>query len=163
MKRIAKNKSQSALDNILNKVKNLKNDIVYPITAITKNSDSNRVYVSRLADRGEIVKVKRGFFYKPTNKTLYKNSNLTIPLNKSIFTNDLFWSVKDGYEINAGDLIKAYLLDYTEDDLMALYSLFGYKRVLRDSLKIYKKRTNPDYKKIRDILERFEYWRLNDK
>lgn len=159
------NKSTNISDtvDILNKIKKLKTDTVYPIAQIAKNNDKSRVYLSRLADKGEIVKVKRGLFYKPTNKTLYKESNRTISLDKSLFVNDLFWSVKDRFEINAADLIKAYLIDYTEEDLMGLYTLFGYKRLVRDSLKIYKKRDNEAYKKIRNILERFEEWRLHDK
>lgn len=162
-----KNANQSTCvsdaSNILNKIKKLKIDTVYPIAQIAKNNDSTRVYLSRLADKGEILKVKRGYFYKPTNKTLYKESNRTIPLDKSLFVNDLFWSVKDGFEINTADLIKAYLINYTEADLMGLYTLFGYKRLVRDSLKIYKKRANEEYQKIRKILEQFEQWRLYDK
>jgi hypothetical protein len=163
MKHIDKSTKVSDLIDILNKIKKLKTDTVYPIAQIAKNNDKSRVYLSRLADKGEIVKVKRGLFYKPTNKTLYKESNRTISLDKSLFVNDLFWSVKDRFEINAADLIKAYLIDYTEEDLMGLYTLFGYKRLVRDSLKIYKKRDNEAYKKIRNILERFEEWRLHDK
>ncbi|MCX6051080.1 MAG: hypothetical protein NTZ60_01075 [Campylobacterales bacterium] len=159
----SKNTRISDTAHILNKIKKLKIDTLYPIVQIAKNSDSTRVYLSRLADKGEILKVKRGLFYKPTNKTLYKKSNRTIPLDKSLFVNDLFWSVKDGFEINAADLIKAYLMDYTEADLMGLYTLFGYKRLISDSLKIYKKRDNEFYQKIRKILEQFEQWRLHDK
>lgn len=163
MKTIEKSTVISASKEILNKIKKLKIDAVCPIVQIAGNSDKNRVYLSRLADKGEIVKIKRGLFYKPTNKTLYKESNRTLKLDKSIFVNDLFWSVKDGFEINAADFIKVYLLNYTEEDLMGLYTLFGYKRLVKESLKIYKKRTDENYKKIRTILERFEEWRLNDK
>jgi hypothetical protein len=153
----------SDIASILNKIKKLKVDTVYPIVQISQNNDKARVYLSRLADKGEIVKVKRGFFYKPTNKTLYKESNRTVTLDKSIFANDLFWSVKNGFDINAADLITAYLTDYTEEDLMGLYALFGYKRLIKESLKIYKKRGDERYKKIRTLLERFEEWRLHDK
>jgi len=163
MKNNNKTTMPSAFIDILNKIKKLKTDTLYPIAKVTKNSDSARVYISRLADRGEIVKAKRGFFYKPTGKTLYKESDRTIVLDKSLFVNDLFWSVKDGFEINAADLIKAYLKNYTEEDLMGLYTLFGYKRLIRESLKLYKKRDDIAYKKIREILERFELWRLDDK
>lgn len=163
MKNTNKSTYLSDLDIILNKIKKLEIDTVYPIAQIAQNNDSIRVYLSRLADRGEILKIKRGFFYKPTNKTLYKESNRTIPLNKSLFVNDLFWSVKDGFEINASDLIRAYLINFTEEDLMGLYTLFGYKRLVKESLKLYKKRTDESYQKIRSILERFEEWRLNDK
>lgn len=163
MKNIHQSTNSSDIDNILNKIKKLKVDTIYPVAQIARKNDSSRVYLSRLADRGEILKIKRGFFYKPTNKTLYKESNHTIPLDKSLFVNDLFWSVKDGFEINASDLIRAYLIDYTEEDLMGLYTLFGYKRLVRESLKIYKKRDNEAYQKIRTILERYEAWRLHDK
>lgn len=163
MKNTNKSTYLSDLDIILNKIKKLEIDTVYPIAQIAQNNDSIRVYLSRLADRGEILKIKRGYFYKPTNKTLYKESNRTIPLNKSLFVNDLFWSVKDGFEINASDLIRAYLINFTEEDLMGLYTLFGYKRLVKESLKLYKKRTDESYQKIRSILERFEEWRLNDK
>ncbi len=163
MKNTNKSTYLSDLDIILNKIKKLEIDTVYPIAQIAQNNDSIRVYLSRLADRGEILKIKRGYFYKPTNKTLYKESNRTIPLNKSLFVNDLFWSVKDGFEINVSDLIRAYLNDFTEEDLMGLYTLFGYKRLMRENLKLYKKRTDESYQKIRSILERFEEWRLNDK
>ncbi len=153
----------SAKEEILNKIKKLETDTIYSVAKITKNSDANRVYISRLADSGHIVKSSRGCFYKPSNNTPYKKSNITIPLNKNIFVNDLFWSVKSGFKVNANELIKAYLIDWLEDDLMALYSLFGYKRVMGDCLKIYKNRTNMNYKKIRKILERFEQWRMDDK
>jgi hypothetical protein len=163
MKNINKSTLLSDSENILNKIKKLKIDFPYTIAQIAKNNDSSRVYLSRLADKGEIVKVKRGFFYKPTNKTLYKGSNRTIRLDKSLFVNDLFWSLNDGFEINAADLIRAYLIDYSEDDLMGLYTLFGYKRLVSECLKVYKKRDNESYQKIRTILERFEQWRLDDK
>ncbi len=163
MKNINKSTFLSDTNTILNKIKKLKVDTVYPIAQVAQKNDSSRVYLSRLADKGEILKVKRGFFYKPTNKTLYKESNRSIALDKSLFVNDLFWSVKDGFEINAADLIRAYLIDYSEEDLMGLYTLFGYKRLVRESLKIYKKRDNEAYQKIRTILERFEAWRLHDK
>jgi len=163
MNNLGKTMKISASHEILNKIKKLKVDTIYTIAQIVGDNDKSRVYLSRFADKGEIVKVKRGLFYKPTNKTLYKESNRTVKLDKSIFVNDLFWSVKNGFEINTNDLIKAYLLSYTEEDLMGLYSLFGYKRLLKESLRIYKKRTHEDYKKIRAILERFEKWGLNDK
>lgn len=163
MKNSNKNTCLTDMNTILNKIKNLKTDTPYAIAQIAQKNDSARVYLSRLADRGEILKIKRGCFYKPSNKTLYKESNRTISLNKSLFVNDLFWSVKDGFEINASDLIRAYLIDFTEEDLMGLYTLFGYKRLMRENLKLYKKRTDESYRKIRSILERFEEWRLNDK
>lgn len=163
MKNIDKSTRILSATTILSKIKKLKVDTPYQIAQIAKNDDKARVYLSRLADRGEIVKPKRGVFYKPTNKTLYKNSDRTVKLDKSLFANDLFWSVRDGFEINANTLIKAYLQEHNEADLMGLYALFGYKRLVQEALKIYKKRDNEEYKKIRAVLERFEKWRLHDK
>lgn len=154
--------SLSKMDLIVKKIKKLKTDIEYPISNISNNIDSNRVYISRLADLGVIIKVKRGFFYKPSNKTIYKKSNKTIPINKTIFINDLFWSVRDGYEIQSDTLIRKYLEQWSEEDLMALYKMFGYSRIVAESLKLYKKRTNEEYKNIRKILEKFDKWRLDD-
>lgn len=150
------------MDLILTKIKKLKIDIEYPISNISNHKDSHRVYISRLADLGVIIKTKRGFFYKPSNKTIYKKSNKTIPINKTIFINDLFWSVRDGYKIQSDTLIRRYLEQWSEEDLMALYKLFGYSRIIEESLKLYKKRTNEDYKNIRKILEKFDKWRLDD-
>lgn len=163
MKNIDKSTRILSATTILSKIKKLKVDTPYQIAQIAKNDDKARVYLSRLADRGEIVKLKRGVFYKPTNKTLYKKSDHTVKLDKSLFANDLFWSVRDGFEINADTLIKAYLQEHNEADLMGLYALFGYKRPIQEALKIYKKRDNEEYKKIRAVLERFEKWRLYDK
>jgi hypothetical protein len=162
MNNIYKTSNLSASEEILNKIKKLKVDKLYSYSSLGKPDDKKRVYLSRLADKGTIVKAGRGKFYKPTNKTLFKQSDKIIPLNKSLFVNDLFWSVSDGFKINADELIKAYLVDYSEEDLMGLYSLFGYKRLLNESLKLYKKRTDKKYQKIREILMRFEKWRLND-
>ena len=163
MKTADRTKETSALKIILNKIKKLKIDNEYSTSVISNKLSSDSINISRLADAGEIVKTKKGFFYKPTNKTIFKKANKVITLNKSIFINDLFWSVKDGFEINADDMIEKYLLQWSEEDLMALYGLFGYKRLLSASLKIYKKRTDENYKKIRKILERFDRWRLDDK
>ncbi len=158
-----KTKKPSAIDKILKKIKKLEVDKIYSVVQITNNIDANRVYISRLADSGYIVKSSRGYFYKPLNRILYKKADKTIPLNKKLFSNDLFWSVRDGFHIESSALIEAYLLDWCEDDLMALYSLFGYKRIIKDTLKLYKNRTDPNYKRIREILERFEKWRLDDR
>ena len=163
MNNVNKVSNISAIEEFLNKIKKLETDKVYSVAKVSGNIDANRVYISRLADSGYIVKYSRGYFYKPSSSTPYKKSDTTIALNKKIFVNDLFWSVKDGFKVNANELIKAYLIDYSDDDLMALYSLFGYKRVLGDCLRIYKYRTDANYKKIRKILERFERWRLDDK
>jgi len=153
----------SKQEQILKKLKKLKNDIEYSTSTISNKLSSDSINISRLADVGEIVKTRKGFFYKPTSKTIYKKSNKTSPLNKSIFINDLFWSVKDGFEVSSDDLIEKYLVEWNEEDLMALFGLFGYKRLLSATLKIYKKRTDENYKKIRTILERFDKWRLDDK
>jgi len=153
----------SLSEQILKKIKKLKVDTIYSTASLGSADDKVRVYISRLADRGVIVKCGRGKFYKPTSKTIYKKSNKYITLNKSIFTNDLFWSVSDGFKVESDGLIKAYLIDWNEDDLMALYSLFGYERLLSMSLKLYKVRINDNYKRIRKVLQRLEEWRLDDK
>jgi hypothetical protein len=163
MKKSKQSKSTKISAELLKKIKKLKSDEIYPTSVISVGIDKDRVYISRFADCGEIIKVKRGFFYKPSNKTIYKKSNKTIPLNKSIFNNDMFWSVKDGFEVNADELIRVYLKNYSEEDLMALYTLFGYKRLLSECLVIYKKRTDENYKRIRKILEKLDQWRINDK
>jgi hypothetical protein len=156
------NNKVSNMDLILKKIKKIKKDIEYPTSYISNNLDSDRVYISRLADTGVIIKTKRGHFYKPSSRTIYKKSAKTIPISKSIFINDLFWSVRDGYEVEADTLIRTYLEQWCEEDLMALYKLFGYSRIIQESLKFYKKRTNENYKNIRKILEKFDKWRLDD-
>jgi hypothetical protein len=151
----------SDFDKILKKVKKLKTDTTYPYSVFGSSSDKLRVYISRLADRGVIVKVSRGYFYKPNNKTVIKLSDKEISLDKSLFVNDMFWNVKDGFKIKTEHLITTYLQNYSHDDLMALYSLFGYSRLLNETLKLYKNRQNPHYKKIREMLIQFETWRLD--
>ena len=79
-----------------------------------------------------------------------KRAAKEITLNKKLFSNDLFWNVKDGFKIKIDTLLKAYLTDYTQDDLMGLYSLFGYRRLIEESLKLYGSRRDDNYKKIRD-------------
>lgn len=154
----------SGSKDILKKIKNLKVDTIYSYRIFGEPNDKLRVYLSRLADKGVIVKVERGRFYKPTNMVAVKRSAKEITLNKKLFTNDLFWNVRDGFKIKTETLIKSYLKNYTQDDLMGLYSLFGYTRLIEESLKFYKNRRNPDYQKIRDVLTKFEKWRMeNDK
>lgn len=52
----------------LNKIKKLEVDTVYPIAQVARKNDSSRVYLSRLADKGEILKVKRGYIpFSDTN------------------------------------------------------------------------------------------------
>ena len=144
------------IEEILKKIKKLKIDTLYTYRAIGGSDDRTRVYVSRLADRGAIVKAGRGRFYKPSRKFPVKPSAKRIPLDKSLFANDLFWSVRDGFEIETSTLIESYLKHYTEEDLMGLYALFGYTRLMKEALKLYKSRNDPDYRKIREILTRFE-------
>ncbi len=79
---------------------------------------------------------------------------------KKLFSNDLFWNVKDGFRIKVDTLLKAYLRNYTQDDLMGLYSLFGYTRLVEESLKLYKDRRDKNYQKIRETLMQFERWRM---
>ncbi len=151
----------SDFSQILKKAKRLKTDTVYPYSILGKPSDKLRVYISRMADCGTIVKAGRGYFYKPNNKTVLKRSDKEMHLDKSLFTNDMFWNVRDGFKIKTEHLIKTYLLNYSHDDLMALYSLFGYSRLIEESLKLYKNRRDPHYKKIREMLMQFEKWRLD--
>lgn len=119
------------------------------------------MYISRLADRGAIVKVGHGCFYKPTNMVAIKRSSKELILNKKLFTNDLFWNVRNGFKIKTDTLLKNYLQNYSQDDLMGLYSLFGYTRLMEESLQLYKSRRDADYQKIREILMQFEKWRMN--
>ena len=145
---------------ILKKTKSLKADTIYPYQAFGATGDKLRVYISRLADRGVIVKTGRGLFYKPNKMVVVKRSMKEIHLNKKLFSNDLFWNVRDGFKIKTDTLIKSYLQNYTQDDLMGLYSLFGYTRLIEESLKLYGNRRDPNYQKIREILMQFEKWRM---
>jgi len=151
----------SDFEQILKKTKSLKKDTIYTYQVFGKPNDKLRVYISRLADRGVIVKVGRGRFYKPNNMVAVKRSAKEVILNKKLFTNDLFWNVKDGFKIKTDTLLKNYLQNYNQDDLMGLYSLFGYTRLMEESLQLYKSRSNADYQKIREMLMQFEKWRVN--
>lgn len=146
---------------ILKKTKSLKIDTIYPYQVFGTSSDKLRVYISRLADRGVIVKVGRGRFYKPKNMVAIKRSMREISLNKKLFSNDLFWNVRDGFKVKTDTLLKGYLQNYTQDDLMGLYSLFGYTRLIEESLKLYGNRRDPNYQKIRELLMQFEKWRID--
>ncbi len=90
-----------------------------------------------------------------------KRSSKELILNKKLFTNDLFWNVKDGFKIRTDTLLKNYLQNYSQDDLMGLYSLFGYTRLMEESLKLYKNRRDSNYQKIREMLMQFEKWRMD--
>ncbi len=146
---------------ILKKNKSLKKDTIYPYKILGKPSGKLRMYISRMADRGLIVKADRGFFYKPTSMVAVKHSTKEIVLNKKLFTNDLFWNVKDGFKIKTDTLLNSYLQNYSQDDMMGLYSLFGYTRLMEESLRLYKNRRNSDYQNIRAILMQFEKWRMD--
>lgn len=146
---------------ILKKSKSLEVDTIYPYQVFGTSSDKLRVYISRLADRGVIVKVGRGRFYKPKNMVAVKRSMEEISLNKKLFSNDLFWNVRDGFKVKTDTLLKGYLQNYTQDDLMGLYSLFGYTRLIEESLKLYGNRRDPNYQKIRELLMQFEKWRID--
>ena len=161
MKNIKNNSVLSDFEKILKKNKSLKKDTIYPYQILGKPSDKLRVYISRLSDRGVIVKVGRGYFYKPTGMVVVKRSAKEVILNKKLFTNDLFWNVRDGFKIKTDTLLKNYLQNYSQDDLMGLYSLFGYTRLMEESLRLYKNRRNPDYQKIREMLMQFEKWRMD--
>jgi hypothetical protein len=151
----------SDFEETLKKIKKLKKDTIYTYSIFNVPSDKLRVYISRLADRGVIVKVSSGRFYKPNNMVAIKRSTKSFILNKKLFRNDLFWSVRDGFEIETDTLLKSYLQNYSQDDLMGLYSLFGYTRLIEESLKLYKSRKDLNYQKIREILMLFEQWRVN--
>lgn len=162
MKNISNSTTISDFELILNKIKKLKVDTIYPFECLGKDRDKLRVYLSRLADRGVIIKSGRGYFYKPNNQTIVKRSQKDITLNKSLFGNDMFWSVNDGFKVQTDKLISAYLGNYTLDDIMGLYVLFGYSRLIEESLRLYG-RNSIHYKNIRAMLEACEKWRLNDK
>ena len=148
-------------ERILKKTKSLKSDTIYPYQVFGASSDKLRVYISRLADRGVIIKTERGRFYKPKQMVAVKRSMKEVTLNKKLFSNDLFWNVRDGFKIQTDTLLKGYLQNYTQDDLMGLYSLFGYSRLIEESLKLYGDRRDPNYQKIREILMQFEIWRMD--
>ena len=153
----------SGFELILKKVKKLKTDTIYTyrvFKGLPITPDKLRAYISRLADRGIIIKTVRGHFYKPKNLTPVKRATRKVKLNKKLFGNDLFWNVKDGFPLQTGTILHAYLTHYTRDDLMGLYLLFGYTRLVEESLRLYKKRTNPHYQKIRQILTEFEKLRM---
>jgi hypothetical protein len=160
MKNISITSVSTDFNKILKKNKSLKKDTIYTYQIFGEPSDKLRVYISRLADRGAIIKIGRGRFYKPTNMVAVKRSSKELILNKKLFTNDLFWNVKDGFKIKTETLLKNYLQNYSQDDLMGLYSLFGYTRLIEESLKLYKNRRNSDYQKIREMLIQFEKWRM---
>jgi len=160
MKNINNHSFSLGFEETLKKTKSLKSDTIYPYSIFGTTGDKLRVYISRLADRGVIVKAGRGKFYKPNQMVFVKRSMKEVPLNKKLFTNDLFWNVKDGFKIKTDTLLKGYLQNYTQDDLMGLYSLFGYTRLIEESLKLYGNRRDEHYQKIRDILMQFEKWRM---
>jgi len=153
----------SGFELILKKVKKLKTDTIYTYGVfrdLRVNPDKLRTYISRMADRGVIIKTSRGHFYKPRNLTPVKRATREVKLNKKLFGNDLFWNVKDGFPLQTETLLHAYLTRYTRDDLMGLYLLFGYTRLVEESLKLYKKRTDSHYQKIRRVLMEFEKLRM---
>jgi hypothetical protein len=151
----------TTFEQILKKTKKLKTDTNYTYRIFGKPNDKLRVYMSRLADSGVIVKTRNGRFYKPKNMVAIKKAQTIVPLNKKLFSNDLFWNVKDGFKINVDTLIRSYLKEYTQDDLMGLYSMFGYTRLVQEALKIYRSRRDLNYQQIRKILMQFESWRIS--
>lgn len=163
MRNDTKTTELASFDLILKKVKKLKTDTIYTYGVfkdLRVNSDKLRTYISRMADRGIIIKTARGHFYKPKNLTPVKRATREIKLNKKLFGNDLFWNVKDGFPLQTDTLLRTYLIHYTRDDLMGLYLLFGYSRLVEETLRLYKKRTDPHYQKIRRILTEFEKLRV---
>jgi len=62
MKNTTNTPSVTEFGQILKKIKSLKKDTVYPYQILAKPSDKFRVYISRLADKGIIVKVNHKYF-----------------------------------------------------------------------------------------------------
>ena len=88
MKNTNNNSLSLYFEEILKKTKNLKSDTVYPYQVFGATGDKLRVYISRLADRGIVVKTGRGLFYKPSKMVVVKRSMKEIPLNKKLFSKD---------------------------------------------------------------------------
>ena len=151
----------SLTDSILKKIKRLNTQKVYAYSVIGNIGPKERALMSRLADRGEIVKHSRGKFFKP-GKSVYKSSDRTVAINKSMFTNDLFWSVGNGAEVSVDTLIIRYIEVPRFKDISALYHLFGYKRVLATALKHYKSRNDERYMLVRKELEKCAQWSMHD-
>ncbi|MEN8147368.1 MAG: hypothetical protein ABFR02_07100 [Campylobacterota bacterium] len=152
----------SSINDLLKKIKRLNRQKIYSYSVIGNIGPKERAYMSRLADRGEIVKHSRGKFFK-SGKSVYKSSDKSIAINKTMFTNDLFWSVGNGAEVKVDTLITRYIELPRFKDISALYHLFGYKRVLATALKHFKSRNNERYILVRKELEKCAQWSLNDK
>jgi hypothetical protein len=148
---------------ILRKIKKLETGKVYSYAALGKIGSKERVVLSRFADTGVIIKYGRGKFFKPL-RSIYKRSDIYLPLNKAMFTFDQFWSVGDGAEVKADLLIAKYIVSNKLKDISALYNLFGYTRVLESALKAFGGRGAEQYKQVREHLETCAKWSVeNDK
>ena len=154
--------NRSLTDGLLKKIKRLNTQKIYAYSVIGNVGPKERAYISRLADRGEIVKHSRGKFFKP-GKSVYKFSDKSIAINKAMFTNDLFWSVGNGAEVKVDTLITRYIEVPRFKDISALYHLFGYKRVLAIALKHFKSRNDERFMLVRKELEKCAQWSMNDK
>lgn len=148
-------------ERILTKIKNLECHKEYRITVLGNIGNRERTIISRLADKGVIVKSKRGHFFKP-GRSIYKPSEKEITLDKSLFERDLFWSVGDGAKVNAETLLAKYLESSSFKDIVALHRLFGYRRVLATALKKFGSRNDPQYRLVREYLERSEKWSMEN-
>lgn len=146
----------------LSKIKKLKTATVYTYASLGGVGDRGRVAISRLADRGIIVKAGRGRFFKPP-KSVYKNSEKTVRLDKSMFSYDLFWSVGDGAEVKVDTLIGKYIESPRFKDVAALYHLFGYRRVLTKALTQFGSRKDERYTRVREKLEQCALRSIDDK
>ncbi len=154
-------KKENISDFILKRINRLNLEKVYTYAVLGNIGPKERVLISRLADRGEIVKAGRGKFFKPS-KSIYKESDTVITIDKTMFTHDLFWSVGDGAKVNVVTLIIKYIESPQMKNIAALYHLFGYKRVLSTSLKHFKNRNSEQYTQVRNALEKCAKWRLDD-
>lgn len=161
MQKMNYNTVDTASKRILNKIKKLECHKNYRITVLGEIGSRERTIISRLADRGVIVKSKRGHFFKP-GRSIYKRSEKEITLDKSMFDRDLLWSVGDGAKVNAETVLAKYLESSSFKDIVALHRLFGYSRVLEAALIKFGSRNDPQYRLVREYLERSEKWRMEN-
>lgn len=145
---------------ILKKIKNLSIGKVYSYSDLGHIGDKERVVISRIADRGVIVKAGRGKFFKP-GRSVYKRSDKTVAIDKSMFTHDLFWSISDGAEVSTELMITKYVESPYFKDIAALCHLFSYTRVLESALKVYSGRTSAGYQRVRTDLETCARWSIS--
>jgi hypothetical protein len=161
MKKMTSSTINTESKRILEKIKKLECNKEYRITLLGEIGSRERTIISRLADKGVIVKSKRGHFFKP-GRSIYKRSEKEIALDKSMFDRDLFWSVGDGAKVNAETVLAKYLESSSFKDIVALHRMFGYSRVLEAALKKFGSRHDLQYRLVRSYLERAEKWRMEN-